>query len=352
MTVSRLGLVIHGGKPAAALVAERVRAWAHAHGVPTADVDVWTDLTIDGCRRTAYDEAQAAGNPDLIVTIGGDGTFLRGARVAATIGGCVLGVDLGRVGFLTEVVASEIETALDAVHAGHADIEERLTLTLRASRPLEMPQDIQALLQYGRGPSLAPPPVRPRHHEDDGWGVCLDVVALNDVVFEKLARDRQASVGVYIGRRLLASYSADALIVGTPTGSTAYSFAAGGPVLSPRLDGLIFTPVAPHMVFDRSLVLAADEVVTVRVLERSGQVAVTIDGQLRGVLDPGDWVGVYAGTRRAKLIRLGAADFVGRLRERFGLADAAAAVADGQAPAVVRPSGPVPDDLRHLYLPD
>jgi NAD+ kinase len=351
MTISHLGLVIHGGKPAAARVAERVRAWADEHGVTTADVDVWTDLTAEGCRRTAYDEAQAAGNPDLIVTIGGDGTFLRGARVAAAIGSFVLGVDLGRVGFLTEVVASDIEGALSAVHDGLADIEERLTLTLRASRPLETPRDIQALLQYGRGPTLPPPPVRARQQEDEGWGVCLDVVALNDVVFEKLARDRQASVGVYIGRHLLASYSADALIVGTPTGSTAYSFAAGGPVLSPRLDGLIFTPVAPHMVFDRSLVLAADEVVTVRVLERSGQVAVSIDGQLRGVLDPGDWVGVYAATRRAKLVRLGAADFVGRLRERFGLADAAAAVADGAAPEVVRPSGPVPDDLRHLHLP-
>lgn len=352
MTVSRIGLVIHGGKPAAARVADRVREWAHAHDVTTADVDVWTDLGVDGCRRTAYDEAQAAGNPDLIVTIGGDGTFLRGARVAATTGSLVLGVDLGRVGFLTEVIASEIETALDAVNDGPAEIEERLTLTLRASRPLEMPQDIQALLNYGRGPTLAPPPIRPLRQDDENWGVCLDVVALNDVVFEKLARDRQASVGVYVGRRLLASYSADALIVGTPTGSTAYSFAAGGPVLSPRLDALIFTPVAPHMVFDRSLVLAADEVVTVRVLEHSGQVAVSIDGQLRGVLDPGDWIGVYVGTRRARLVRLGPADFVGRLRQRFGLADAAAAVADGVAPNVVRLSGPVPEDLQHLYLPD
>ena len=107
------------------------------------------------------------------------------------------------------------------------------------------------------------------------------------------------------------------------------------------------------MVFDRSLVLAADEVVSVRVLDRSGQVAVSIDGQLRGVLDPGDWIGVYAATRRARLVRLLPADFFGRLRHRFGLADAPGAVADNRGGALVyRPTGPVPYDLRHLHVTD
>ena len=175
-------------------------------------------------------------------------------------------------------------------------------------------------------------------------------MALNDIVFEKLARDRQASLAMYIDGRLFASYSADALVVSSPTGSTAYSFAAGGPVLSPRVGGIVFTPVAPHMIFDRSLVLGADEAVAVRVLDHSGQVAVSVDGQLRGVLDPGDWVGVYAGQQRARLVRLRPSDFFGRLRSRFGLADAAAAAADGSAPLEYRPDTPLPAEIAHLYL--
>jgi NAD+ kinase len=231
-------------------------------------------------------------------------------------------------------------------------IEERLRLNLRASRPLEIPPGLETLLHFGRGPQLPPPPVRRGLPEDVGWGVGLDVTALNDVVFEKLARDRQASLGVYMAGRLLASYSADAVVVSSPTGSTAYSFSAGGPVLSPRVEAIVFTPVAPHMIFDRSLVLAADESVGVRVLRHSGQVAVSVDGQLRGVLDPGDWLAVFAGGARARLVRLRPSDFWARLRNRFGLADAAAAVADddGEALPDYRPDVPRPAELDHLYI--
>jgi NAD+ kinase len=124
-------------------------------------------------------------------------------------------------------------------------------------------------------------------------------------------------------------------------------------VLSPRVEGIVLTPVAPHMIFNRSLVLAADEIVGVRVLDRSGQVAVSVDGQLRGVLDPGDWVAVYAAPWRARLVRLHASDFFGRLRSRFALADAPAAIADNSsAPLVYRPDEPLPADLQHLHMPD
>jgi NAD+ kinase len=162
-----------------------------------------------------------------------------------------------------------------------------------------------------------------------GDGVPLDLIAVNDVVFEKLVRDRQVSVALYLDGKAFASYSADALVVASPTGSTAYSFAAGGPIVSPRLNAIVFTPVAPHMVFDRSIVLAGDEVAAVKVLPKSGPVAVSVDGQLRGVLDPGDWMAVRAAPWRARLVRLHRMDFYGRMRERFGLSDAPAAVADG-----------------------
>jgi NAD+ kinase len=107
----------------------------------------------------------AAGNPDLIVTLGGDGTFLRGARIAAKNGAAVLGVDLGKVGFLTEVPVEDVEEALESVHHGGATIEERMMLTLRASRTLEIPPAMEALLHYGRGPVLPPPAVRPESTE-------------------------------------------------------------------------------------------------------------------------------------------------------------------------------------------
>jgi NAD+ kinase len=348
----KIGLVVHSGKSEAVCAAAQVQQWAADHGVPCREIDVW-DPSDGGTRHDARHEAEQAGRPDVIVTIGGDGTFLRGARVAAPTGAMVLGVDVGRVGFLTEVSTADIDAALDAVLAGAVQVDARLALTMRASRPLEIPREMEVLLRYGRGPAIPAPRVRPGGAAEVGWGVPLDIIALNDVVFEKLARDRQVSLAVYISGRLFASYSADALIVATSTGSTAYSFAAGGPIVSPQLDALIFTPVAPHMAFDRSLVLAArDERVAVRVLERSGQVAVTVDGQLRGVLDPGDWLGVLAAPERARLARLRDLDFLGRVRERFALADAAAALADGSAPPIYDPGGPPPPDIAHPGPPD
>lgn len=348
MPVGRIGMVVHGAREDASEAAAAVQRWGARHGVPVVEIDAWRK---DRPRRSGREEAAAAGYPDLIVTLGGDGTFLRGARVAAACGAAVLGVDLGRVGFLTEVCTEDVERALDCVHEDRAAVEDRMTLTMRASRPLEIPEGIDSLLRYGRGPALPPPRVRPGDPEDVGWGVPMAVNAVNDVVFEKLARDRQASLAVYLAGRLFACYSADAIVAATPTGSTAYSFAAGGPVLSPHMDALVLTPVAPHMAFDRTLVAAPDEVAAVRVLPRSGRVAVSIDGQLRGVLDPGDWVAVYKAQHRLRLIRLGPTDFYGRLRDRFRLSDAPAAVADGVAPPLYRPSAPVPPDLRNLRLP-
>lgn len=347
MTVSRVGVVVHGGRPEAVETARTVRAWCDEHAIACRDIDVWND----GARLTARQEMAAAGDPDLIVTLGGDGTFLRGARLANTVDALVLGVDLGRVGFLTEVPMTRVQEALDAVHKDQLDVEQRMLLTMRASCRLEVPSDIEAFMRHGRGPLLPAPSVRPNCEMGGEWGIPLDVEALNDVVLEKLARDRQLSVGVYVAGRLLAAYSADALLVATPTGSTAYSFAAGGPVLSPCAEALVFTPVAPHMTFNRSVVAAPDEPIGLRVLERSGQAAVSIDGQLHGILDPGDWIGVYASPRKLRAVRLGPMDFYGRLRERMNLTDAPAALADGTSAPLWPLTTAPPGDLAHLALP-
>lgn len=347
MTVTRVGLVVHSGRVAAREAAARAHEWCARHGLPCADVDVWSD---DAGRRSARTEAEAAGDPDLVVTLGGDGTFLRGARIAAQCDAQILGVDIGRVGFLTEATVGGVVAALDAVREGRAQVEERMLLTMRSSRKLELPADLGALLRYGRGPALPPPQVRPDVVDCEGWGIALDVFALNDIVMEKLSRDRQAGVGVYLAGQLLASYSADAVIVSTPTGSTAYSFAAGGPILSPRLDAMVFTPVAAHMTFDRTVVTAPDEPVALRILPHSGRVAITVDGQLRGVLDPGDWIGVFPSTRRLRLVRMGPTDFYSRMRDRFRLTDAPATVEDESAP-LFRPHCVPPPDMAQLDLP-
>ncbi|HET6294648.1 MAG TPA: NAD(+)/NADH kinase [Kribbella sp.] len=349
MPISRIGLVVHQARPLAVEAAGTVHEWCNRHDIGCTDIDVWTEH--QGRRRGGMEEMQHAGSPDLIVTLGGDGTFLRGARIAAKNDAAVLGVDLGKVGFLTEVACSEVEEALEAVHHGGATIEERMTLTMRASRPLEIPAGIESVLRLGHGPALPPPAIRPESTEGNGWGIALDVTALNDVVLEKLARDHQVAIGVYLSGRLLASYSADAVIVATPTGSTAYSFAAGGPILSPNAEAIVFTPVAPHMTFNRTVVAAPDEPVALRVLGHSGQAAVSIDGQLRGVLDPGDWIGVYGSPRRLRLVRLRPTDFYGRLRDRFRLTDAPATAADGESEPLFYPNTPIPPDLAHLRLP-
>ncbi|WP_329103069.1 NAD(+)/NADH kinase [Micromonospora sp. NBC_01699] len=328
MTRERIGLVVHSGRAAAVEAAGAVRRWASANDITVSDIDVWEPDWGQCHRRNAVDEAEAAGHPALVVTVGGDGTFLRGARIAAEDGVPVLGINVGRVGFLTEVDPTEIDAALDAFFSGQVHMDERLMLTLCASRPLEIPEGMQDLLRYGRGPLLPPPPLRQAGEPINRAGVALDVTALNDIVFEKLARDRQASLGVYLDESLFTSYSADALVVASPTGSTAYSFAAGGPILSPRLRALVLTPVAAHMVFNRSMVVAADEAVSVRVLDHSGAVAVSVDGQLRGVLNPGDWVTVQPAAQPAKLVRLHSSHFYSRLREKFSLAGAPAAIAD------------------------
>ncbi|MFI9646353.1 NAD(+)/NADH kinase [Streptomyces sp. NPDC052040] len=350
MPISRVGLVVHGGRPQAVAGAHTVRDWCARHGIGCVDIDVWQD---GASRRHAREEMRAAGGPDLIVTLGGDGTFLRGARIAAQNDALVLGVDVGRVGFLTETPVTEVARALEAIHSGRSECEERMMLMMRSSRLLEIPLGMEETLCYGRGPALPPPQPRPEGDtsEEDSWGIRLDVNALNDVVVEKLARDRQVGVGVYIAGRLLASYSADGVILATPTGSTAYSFAAGGPVLSPRMRALVFTPVAPHMAFNRTVIANLDEPIAVRVLPHSGRAAVSVDGQSRGILEPGDWLGVAAAPRPLRLVRLTPADFYGRLRERMRLTDAPATAVDGEVAPVFRPSGPLPEELHGLRLP-
>src|SRR4051812_46384602 len=142
----RIGLVVHSGKSEAVRAAEQVRRWARDHDVACRDIDVWNPAD-GGTRHDARHEAERAGMPDMIVTVGGDGTFLRAARGATPTGAVVLAIDVGRVGFRTAAGAAGINGALDAALAGSVQAKARGVLTMGASRPLEIPPGMEALLQ-------------------------------------------------------------------------------------------------------------------------------------------------------------------------------------------------------------
>ena len=284
--LGRIGAVVHLGRPSALALCKDLARWATGHGIALRTLD--RERGCLGEEVPAAAPADFARGLDLVVVLGGDGTFLRAVGLVLREQVPVLGVNAGRLGFLTEVEPQDLEAALEAVRTGCCGIERRITLAART--------------------------------EVDGEGVVEDL-ALNDLVLEHAARERLAGVAVHVGGRLLARYAADGVMVSTPTGSTAYSFSAGGPIVSPRLDALLLTPIAPHMVFNRSLVLHADEPVRLEVLP-GNHVLESVDGRAVRELAPGAVVEVRRGPRDALLMRVGKADFYGLVRSKFRLADA------------------------------
>lgn len=184
----------------------------------------------------------------LVVSLGGDGTFLRAARLARAAGCPVLGVNFGRLGYLLEVAPEDLAAVLDEAIAGRATIEDRLGLCVAAPG--------------------------------------LDAFALNEIAVEKTVPGHMVRLDVAIDGEHFLTYSADGVVVATPTGSTAYNLSAGGPVVSASLEVLVLTPVAPHFTIDRSVVLGPTATVELTVLEDRPAVLVA-DGARLGVLEPG-----------------------------------------------------------------
>ncbi len=275
--MKRVGLVVHPRRGSATEAASRLTDWLDERGIEarlfeeaTGDDETPLVAFVDGL--------------DVVVSLGGDGTFLRAARIAWLGDVPVLGVKVGRVGFLTEVEPADAEDLLGRVLDGTATIEQRL-----------------AVIAEAEGASLAPQ-----------WG-------LNEVMVEKRARHRIVRLAVFVGDEYVTTFSGDAVIVATPTGSTAYSFAAGGPIVSPDVDCLVVTPVAAHMVFDRSLVLGADERVAIEVTgEEEG--LISADGRESLELPVGARVGIARAPRPVKLVRSDdRLPFVALVRTKFGL---------------------------------
>ena len=247
----RVGFVHNPTNPDAREVLDRGRAWCQAHGA-----DAWESSADD------VEQIGGAGaDSDLICVLGGDGTFLRAARAIGDSRVPTLGVNLGRVGFLAKVEPTDLERALDQVAAGDYAVEERLR--------------ISATLRRTDG-----------SHETHA--------CLNDVVVARGQRVRMIQVAVDVGGDHLATYVADAVLVATPTGSTAYSFSAGGSILDPRLRNMIITPVAAYLSPLHSVVAGEDQVVRLTLRHAVAEAVISIDGQWDLPMAVGETIEVQA----------------------------------------------------------
>jgi len=257
--MKRIGLLHHPKLPASQPMAEKM-----ARQVEECGLEAWLGSTWD---VNAVSEEMAS--LDLLVTLGGDGSILRAARMGCKQGVPVLGVNMGRLGFLTEVEPDEWDAALPRLLAGDYWIEERMMLKA----------------EYHRG------------------DVCQEYEALNDVVVSRGSLARIVRLETHIDGSYLATYAADGLIVSTATGSTAYALAVGGPILPPQLKNILLLPIAPHLSMDRAIVLSQGAVVKTLV-RTDHQAILTVDGQFEYELQDGDWVTVQASPHVGRFVRL------------------------------------------------
>jgi NAD+ kinase len=282
----RVAVVAHYERADVVTLIEQTMAWLAERGH-----EGWL-LPDDGAELDLHHHAdeRPLKDAEVVVCLGGDGTMLR--AVGALDGAPVplLGVNFGQLGYLTEIEPSELIDALDRVLGDATDawhLDERLMLTATARRGGE---------ELGQ------------------WR------ALNEVVVEKHAAGHTVSLLARIDGEPFTSFAADGLIVATPTGSTAYSLSARGPVVSPRHRALLLTPVSPHMLFDRSLVLDPAEAVEIEVLgHRRAEVAV--DGRLVLTVEPGDVIRCRPAAETARFIRFGPYHYHQILKQKFGLTD-------------------------------
>jgi len=241
----------------------------------------FTDRLKAGLAAAGAEIAHNAADADLVVTLGGDGTMLAGVREARKFGIPTLGFNLGTIGFLTEAEPDALDQVTAAIAEQSYRVEERMT--------------VEACLD-----------------DDSCWS------GVNDVVVEKIESQRLVVLEVTIDGEPFISYRADGLVVATPTGSTAYNFSAGGPLIDPAVPALVVTPVAAHSLFSRSLVLAPTAVIQCRVAaDRS--VRVSIDGLEAGAAHLGSSIEIRRGDTPALFATLDSSTFAARVKRKFGL---------------------------------
>ena len=280
-----VGILAHHIRPLAATLAVHLALEFERRGavvrVPASEAKV------DGLHRWSCPDEEFPVGMSVALSLGGDGTMLRTVDLVVDHDVPVLGINIGHLGYLTAIQPEEIEAHIDDLMSGRFLVEQRMTLAV---------------------------------HVVDGMGTPVRVyTALNEAVLEKSVAGNTVRLGVALNGVPFTDYSADGLIVATPTGSTAYAFSSRGPVVSPLLRAMVVVPVAAHMLFDRSLVLDPGEEVTVRV--HDGRLAsLFVDGRACGEVSEGSTVRVVEGPRPARLVTFGLRDFHQILRAKFGLA--------------------------------
>jgi NAD+ kinase len=278
-------LVVHTGRRAAVGAARELANRLADSGVEVLALDSEApSLHCDGVRVIRADAALEG--VELVVALGGDGTLLRAAELARPAGTPLLGVNLGHVGFLAEVDRSDLEMTVERIMDSTYDVEERMTLDLVIVR--------------------------------NGQEVTHDW-ALNDVTVEKASRQRMLDVVVEVDGRPLSRWGGDGIVCATPTGSTAYAFSAGGPVVWPSVQAMLVVPLSAHALFARPLVISPDSCVAVELLSEPGAGVVFCDGRRTIDVAPHDRVEVRRGRAPVRLVRLRSAPFTDRLVEKFRL---------------------------------
>jgi NAD+ kinase len=303
--VKVVGLVLHPRRDCGAAI-EAITGWAAERGVTVLGLPDEVSR-INGCTAEAVEAAEMVERAGLLVSLGGDGTMLRTMRLVEGRTTPVLGVNVGRLGFLAEVDLSDLGDALSAID------DHRFTIESRTA--------VRTTLPDGRV-----------------------VSAFNDVALVRVPGHGLAAVGIRVEGGGFVNYAADAVIVSTPTGSTAYSFSAGGPIVSPNVQALIVSAAAAHSSFNRSLVVDPSEQLALDVLPTSGRLAIEVDGIIEGYAEAGSVLEILPVPNAAQVIRFGRTSFYERARRKLRVEGSASAVALDPGDAVV-----VDSFERHRY---
>lgn len=275
--------------------AEKITSWWQSEGVSitVADLDDFPEEPETADLAGADIDASSF---DIAVSLGGDGCMLRAVRLVSDADVAVLGVNYGKLGYLAEVEAENVIAALQRVQAGDYTIEERMRLSVSLQRA-------GGKQDSGRTPE----------------SINLGGV-LNEVVLEKLQSGHTVQLSVSVDGKFFTNYVADGVILATPTGSTAYSMSARGPIVAPSHEAIILTPVSPHMIFDRPLILPPEAQVSIEVLDGRPAESAT-DGKRQPTLYPGDCLVCEKSAHPARLVTFAERDFLAVLKEKFDLND-------------------------------
>jgi NAD+ kinase len=278
--VHAVGLVLHPERDSADAVSA-VLDWAERRDIRVLGIE--SEVQRLRCAAVAVSARELGERSDLLVSLGGDGTMLRAMRLADRQAAPVLGVNLGKLGFLAEVDVPDLPGALTLYDSHEFTIEPRLAV--------------------------------------DGVIGGQVVTAFNDIAVVRFPGQPAAALALRVGGHPFVSYAADAVVVATPTGSTAYSFSAGGPIVSPSVEALLVTPASPHSAYNRGLVLSVRDSLELELLPSCGRLAVEVDGQVAAHVDPGDVIELKARPGAAHVVRLGRTTFYERARRKLRLAD-------------------------------